>query len=353
MNLSNLTKLSNLIMDKFDVLCEYFNLEVYEVSFSYTGWCPIHRGDNISALTITSQGQYRGMWNCWTRKCHECFAPNMVGFIQGLLSQQNNWANPDDDKVSWQNTLEFISTFLKVDMHSLLEEVDGEHNNNNKNFVNMISSFNKGQLETLPTGKVMTQKDMQSVLIIPCRYFVARGYSEDILRKYDVGYYNGKDKTMYTRAIVPIYDNEYRYVIGWTGRSLNNEKPKWRHNKGLKTGNMLYNYWFAKKYIKEKKEVILVESPGNVWKLEECGIKNSLAIFGSSFSDTQRLLLGQLGILSIIISTDGDKAGEKAANTIQRKCERLYNVRICRPEKGDISDLSVEEVRELFNKGTI
>ena len=48
---------------------------------------------------------------------------------------------------------------------------------------------------------------------------------------------------------------------------------------------------FAKEFIKESGIVILVESPGNVWRLEEAGVHNSVAIFGSSLADRQKMIL--------------------------------------------------------------
>ena len=101
------------------------------------------------------------------------------------------------------------------------------------------------------------------------------------------------------RAVVPVYDNNRQYMIGCTGRAttdkcekcnhyhLGNECPdkeslylhcKWRHNYGFKTQNYLYNYWFAQEHIKESRSVILVESPGNVWRLEEAGCGLLLAL---------------------------------------------------------------------------
>ena len=63
---------------------------------------------------------------------------------------------------------------------------------------------------------------------------------------------------------------------------------KWRHNKDFKTQEHLYNMWFAKEFIQSTRTAIIVESPGNVWRLEEAGIHNSVAIFGTNLSIKQK-----------------------------------------------------------------
>jgi hypothetical protein len=40
------------------------------------------------------------------------------------------------------------------------------------------------------------------------------------LEDYDVGYCDNPAKPMYERAVVPIYDNEHKYIVGCTGRSI-------------------------------------------------------------------------------------------------------------------------------------
>ena len=89
---------------------------------------------------------------------------------------------------------------------------------------------------------------------------------------------------------------------------------------------------------------ILVESPGNVWKLEENGIHNSLAIFGSSLSDRQKILLDSSGAMVVVILTDNDDAGHKAAEQIKTKCKNTYRVFHFQISKNDVADMNSEEI---------
>ena len=205
---------------------------------------------------------------------------------------------------------------------------------------------------------------IQQSLSIPASYFIERGYSEDILIKYDIGLCLNPKKEMYNRAVAPIYDNEHKYMIGCTGRSIFDkcdqcEKyhatgtcptdnlwkfSKWKHSSGFRADSILYNMWFAKEFIGKSYTAIIVEGPGNVWKLEEAGFHNSVAIFGSSLSDRQKINLDSSGAMSILILTDNDEAGHKAAEQIKSKCQNTY--RVFRPTftKSDIGEMNKEDI---------
>ena len=108
----------------------------------------------------------------------------------------------------------------------------------------------------------------------------------------------------------------------------------------------MYNIWFAKSKILETTKVILVESPGNIWKLEESGIHNAVALFGANLSDRQKMLLDGSGAMTIITIMDNDEAGQKAAKTIKDKCKNTYNVININISKPDIAEMSEEEIQK-------
>ena len=89
---------------------------------------------------------------------------------------------------------------------------------------------------------------------------------------------------------------------------------------------------------------ILVESPGNVWKLEENGIHNSVGIFGTNLSNQQKLLLDSSGAMSIFTIMDNDEAGQKAADNISKICNRTYNVYNIKITSNDIADMTSDQI---------
>lgn len=330
------------------------------------GKCPIHDGDNITAFNIYPDGEhYRGNWKCRTHNCEEVFKSSIIGFVRGVLSnKQHGWIKNGDQTVSFQDTIQFIEGFLNHDIKDIKvsrSEVE------KAKFTSIISNITN-KPEKIFSG--LRRNVVRQTLTIPSTYFVNRGFSPEILDRYDVGLCSTAGKEMHNRAVAPIYDNDYKHLVGCTGRSVfdkcencsyyhdpnNNcpsehdrwKYPKWKHNHQFKSQNHLYNFWFAKTHILESTQVILVESPGNVWRLEEAGIHNSVAMFGSSLSDRQKIILDGSGAMHIVILTDNDEAGNKAAQVITDKCKNTYRINKIAIEKADVAEMSVEEIKQVI-----
>jgi hypothetical protein len=329
------------------------------------GKCPIHDGDNKTAFNLYPDGDtYRGNWKCRTHNCDKFFKPSIIGFIRGVLSHKKyNWQNNGDQTVSFDETIKFVESFL----NSSVDSIHIDNNEINKRqFYSFVDTLSKKHQEK--TESRISRNSIRKSLLIPSEYFIGRGFDEKILEKYDVGLCNRPDKEMYNRAVAPIYDTEYKYMVGCSGRSIFNKcdlcechhdpkdscpeednrwkYPKWKHNQSFKSQNYLYNFWFAKDFILKTGTVILVESPGNVWRLEEAGIHNAVALFGSNLSDFQKILLDGSGAMTIITIMDNDEAGAKATDLIKTKCKNTYNIKSIDIEKSDVADMSVEEIEQ-------
>lgn len=355
--------LSDKVCDDIDSLLDYFGIEFKKCSKMITMSCPIHGGDNNSALNLYPEGdKYRGNWKCRTHHCEEFFKSSIIGFIRGVLSRNEyGWSKDGDEIVSFEEALNFAQDFVNQKIDDI--KID-KKTVEKSNFVNTISYINN---KLNSSTNLVNRTKIQKALSIPSKYFLNRGYSEDILKKYDVGDCISSGKEMSDRSVVPVYDMDYKYMTGCTGRSIyekcskcsayhhpNNECPlenqswlmsKWRHSKDFKTQEYLYNYWFAKEFILKFNYAIIVESPGNVWRLEEAGIHNSVAIFGSSLSDKQKMLLDISGALSLILIMDNDDAGKKASENIRKKCYKTYNIYDININTSDIGDMSVDQVK--------
>lgn len=328
--------------------------------------CPIHGGDNNSACNLYYKGDsYRGNWKCRTHQCEETFKNSIIGFIRGCLSKQNGWTGPGDPIVSFEEAVDYAVSFTKQDLKKI--KINKKENEKNS-FVNIINHIQSTTTKANDIPKV-SRNSIQKSLEIPSKYFLDRGFSAEILCKYDVGECHIYGKEMYERAVVPVYDSAHQYMVGCSGRSTskacskcegyhNGDCPnadylwqysKWKHNKGFKTQEHLYNLWYAKDYIQQKKSIILVESPGNVWRLEESGIHNSVALFGSVLQDKQKLLIDLSGAMTIYTLMDNDDAGKKAAQNIYDKCHKTYNIYNIDIDHPDVAEMSVQEVQEIIS----
>jgi len=355
--------LSDSICDRIEELFDYFDLEYKNSGKLYTMCCPIHEGDHPSALNIYPEGEVsRGNWACRTHNCEKIFKSSIIGFIRGILSNKEKaWQKDGDESCSFKDTIAFCEKFVGTKLDNI--KVNQQKQNKAK-FNAMIQNIQTQQNTAI---QQVTRDHVRQTLQIPSQYFIERGFSQEILDKYDVGLCTNPNKDMYNRVVVPVYDLHYKHLVGCTGRSIflkcdtcsgyhanNTECPdkkdiykfsKWKHNNGFKTQESLYNLWFANDYIKRDGYAIIVESPGNVWKLEENDIHHSVAIFGTNLSDNQKLLLDASGAMTLFIITDNDDAGKKAAINIIEKCNRTYQIHVPSITKPDIAEMTSEEIQ--------
>ncbi len=363
-NQNKLKILSDRLCDKIDELLSFFDIEYKRAGKLITMSCPIHGGDNSSAFNLYPEGdKYRGNWKCRSHGCEEIFKSSILGFIRGVLSHQDfGWKQNGDKSYSFDETIKFAEKFLNQRLSDI--KVDKKHIEKN-NFANTIETITTNNTVKDKSLKGILRSSVRNLLKIPSQYFLDRGFSSEILDKYDVGDCLISNKEMSGRAVVPVYDYGYKYMIGCSGRSLCNkcnecdhyhdgECPnkedlykysKWKHSFNFKSQDNLYNFWFAKEFIKTSHSVILVESPGNVWKLEEAGIHNSVALFGTNLSNNQKMLLDTSGAMTIIVAMDNDEAGLKASETIASKCQKIYNIYKLKISTNDIGEMNIDQIK--------
>lgn len=353
------------ICDNIESLLDSFEVE-YKVNHKMISMCcPIHNGDNSSAVNLYPEGEsYRGNWKCRTHNCEKIFKGSVIGFIRGIISSKKyGWEKSGDEMCSFKEAVDFATSFIKKDLSQIkISRSDRDK----KQFSCVVNYFTNNNVKN-DAPKIIRSQIIKT-LEIPAQYYINRGFSKDILVKYDVGLCTNPKKEMRDRIVVPIYDNTHKYMVGCTGRSIyekcnkckcyhnpTEECPhedyrwkysKWKHNTDFKSQNHLYNLWFAREHILNSNTVIIVESPGNVWKLEENNIHNSVAIFGSSLSDRQKMLLDSSGAMNMIILTDNDDAGKKAADQIKLKCQNTYRIFIPTITKADVGEMTTEEINQ-------
>ena len=85
-----------------------------------------------------------------------------------------------------------------------------------------------------------------------------------------------------------------------------------------------------------------------MWRLEESGIHNSVALFGSSLHDKQKLLIDLSGAMNIYLLMDNDEAGKKASQNIFEKCYKTYNIFNIEIDHNDVAEMRVGEVIDII-----
>ena len=175
--------------------------------------------------------------------------------------------------------------------------------------------------------------------------------SSSLLKKYnkekiiDIGLAyesDGKLLDLYrNRIMFPIMDLNGNFCA-FSGRIYNTtEGSKYINTKGttiFKKSNVLYNYYNAKDIIKKKKEIIICEGFMDVIRLHTIGLKNAIALMGTSFTSEQMEFIKKLKC-NVVLNLDRDDAGESATYTIGKKLlEEEVPVKVIVYEKAKDAD---------------
>lgn len=179
-------------------------------------------------------------------------------------------------------------------------------------------------------------------------YFKERGYREDIIKKFELGYSPESWDYLYTKAVQAGHQEEYlektgliikkeggktydRFrsrvmfpihnltgrTLGFGGRTLKTDKkiPKYVNSPEsdiYHKSAVLYGLYFAKKSIVTVDNCYLVEGYADVLSMHQAGVENVVASSGTSLTIEQIKLIARF-TKNVTMLYDGDAAGIKAS----------------------------------------
>jgi DNA primase len=118
------------------------------------------------------------------------------------------------------------------------------------------------------------------------------------------------------RIVLPIFDGRGR-VIGFGGRSLGDEQPKYLNSPETELfdkSQVLYGLNFAREAIAQQDRAIVVEGYFDVIALHQAGIETSVAALGTALGSQQvKALLRYCESKQVVLNFDADAAGITAA----------------------------------------
>src|SRR6201747_3044150 len=245
------------------------------------------------------------------------------------------------EKFTYPEALRWLAKKYGIEVEETVEAFENKEEENHRESLMIVSAyaakfFHESLLET-EEGKS-----------IGLSYFKERGFSNDTIKKFELGYSpdqweaftgqalkdgylqqfleesglsvkrdNGSLYDRYRgRVMFPIHSFTGR-VIAFGGRTLKNDKnvPKYVNSPESEIyhkSNVLYGLYFAKKAIREQDNCYLVEGYADVISVHQAGIENVVASSGTSLTVEQIRLMGRL-TKNITILYDGDAAGIKAS----------------------------------------
>ena len=214
---------------------------------------------------------------------------------------------------------------------------------------NFQFSIPKAQKEKLEFPKTFNKENLNH--IIPCySYWNNRGVSSDTLKLFESGIMRaGKMKDRY---VFPIFDSRDRFV-GAAGRDITNKQSiKWKlvGHKGSWAYPLKYNLEHLR-----KRQVILVESIGDMLALWENRIRNTIVTFGLNITPKIKRVLMAIDPVKIYIAfnNDANHAGNDGAKKAYKNLLQQFDptqLEIKLPPKNDFGCMSKEEIFQWKNQ---
>ncbi len=348
------------------------------------GNCPFHNEKTPSFTVSPAKGIY---------KCFGCGkGGNSVNFIM------------EHETLSYPDALRYLAKKYNIEIAEVEVSAEQIEIDNERESIFLVSAFAQKyfteQLHHSPEGKA-----------IGLSYFKERGFREDIIEKFQLGYShekwrnftdaaidagykpdylvrsgltirseknvtpeNSDETTAITEKQVKLFDrfsgrvmfpvhNISGRVIAFGGRILGSDKKVAKYINSPETeiyhkSNVLYGLYFAKKAILAKDSCFLVEGYTDVISLFQAGVENAVASSGTSLTVEQIRLIHRY-TKNITILYDGDNAGIKASfRGIDLILEEGMNVKVLLFPDGEDPDsyskkVSSEELESFILKNSV
>ena len=305
-------------IDIIEIVGEFVKLK--KRGANYLGNCPFHNEKSPSFTVSPSKEIY---------KCFGCGkSGNAVGFLM------------EHEKYSYVEALKWLAKKYNIDVEEteLSPEVKQQQQVAESLFI--INNFAQKHF----THNLFSTEEGNDVAL---SYLKQRGFREEILRKFQVGYNLDQRDDLTKQALKNQYNIEYLQksglvsvrhevpvdnyrgriifpvhnttgkIIGFGARVIKttDRAPKYINtpeNELYVKSKILYGTYFARQSIDKLDECLLVEGYTDVVSLHQAGIENVVASGGTSLTiDQLRLIRKYTNNLTIIY--DGDSAGVKAA----------------------------------------
>ncbi len=343
-----------------EVINEFVNLKKRGVN--YLGLCPFHNEKTPSFSVSPSKGIY---------KCFGCGkGGNSVNFIM------------EHENLTYPEALKYLAKKYNIEIiEKELTEKEVEQKNEKESLLvvtDYAKKFFSDYMHNSNEGKA-----------IGLSYFTERGFRDDIIKKFELGYSPEQRDAFTKKAIADGYKLDYliktgltiekedyqfdRFsgrvifpihalagnVIAFGGRTLRSEPKMAKYLNSPESdiyykSKVLYGLFQAKKSIVQHDKCFLVEGYTDVISLHQSGIENVVASSGTALTVEQIRLIKRF-TPNVTIIYDGDEAGIKASiRGIDLVLEEGLNVKVVLlPDKEDPDSFSkkhnASELSEYIN----
>lgn len=336
--------------DIIDIVGQFVRLK--KRGANYIANCPFHNEKTPSFSVSASKGIY---------KCFGCGkAGNVVTFIQ------------EHEKLSYPEAIRWLADYYKITLEESEKTPEQQQQQLAEESLRILNEF---AAQFFHDTLLQTEEGHT----IGLSYFKERGFRKDIIERFRLGYdpeggdaffrassqkgygpellekaglvknRNGIHHDTYRgRVIFPIQSMTGR-VLGFGARILkkNDKAPKYINtpeNELYVKSRVLYGMYQSRQAIGKQDECFLVEGYTDVISLHQGGVENVVASSGTSLTEDQLRLIGQL-TKNLTILYDGDAAGVKAAlRGLDMALSQSFNVQLVLLPDGDDPDSFIQKM---------
>lgn len=335
--------------DVVEVIGQFLRLKKRGVN--YIANCPFHNEKTPSFTVSGAKGLY---------KCFGCGkGGNVVSFVQ------------EHEKLTYPEAIRWLADYYKIKLEETERSPEQQQMQLAEEALRILNEYAAQYFSE-------TLSDSEEGQTIGGSYFKQRGFSKETIEKFRLGYNPESGEAFYTaatkkgynadllekagliknsgrgyydiyrgRVIFPIQSMTGR-VLGFGARILktNDRAPKYINtpeNELYNKSRVLYGMYQSRTAISKQDECFLVEGYTDVISLHQGGVENVVASSGTSLTEGQLRLIGQL-THNLTILYDGDAAGVKAAlRGLDMALGQSFNVKLVLLPEGEDPDSFIQK----------
>lgn len=315
-------------------------------------------GSNFKGLSPFSDERSPSFMVSPVKQIWKDFSTGKGGTAVSFLMEHEHFTYPE--------AIRYLANKYNIEIEETVQSDEQKEAANERESLYLVSEFASNYFK-----KILHKTDQGKS--IGLSYFKERGFTEETIKKFDLGYsldawqaftdealkqgYNIDflEKTGLTivketkrfdrfkgRIMFPIKSMSGR-VLGFGGRILTSDKKAAKYVNSPESpiynkSKVLYGIYLAKQSIAKEDNCYLVEGYTDVIQFHQRGIKNVVSSSGTALTPDQIRLINRL-TKNITVLFDGDAAGMRAAlRGIDLILEQGMNVKVCTFPEGEDPD---------------
>ena len=315
-------------------------------------------GSNFKGLSPFSDEKTPSFMVSPVKQIWKDFSTGKGGNAVSFLMEHEHYSYPE--------AIKFLAKKYNIEIEETVQTDEQKEKMNERESMFLVSKFAKDYFHDILFNSVQGKS-------IGLSYFKERGFREEIVKKFDLGYCLDQWDSFTKEALEKGYDQKYlvntgltitkenkqfdRFkgrvlfpihsmsgrILGFGGRTLKSDKKVAKYvnspeSEIYQKSKILYGIYHAKKEIAKQDNCFLVEGYTDVISMHQSGIENVVASSGTALTPDQIRLINRL-TKNVTVLFDGDAAGIRASlRGIDLILEQGMNVKVITFPDGEDPD---------------